>query len=335
MTKLSKVGFFLFVLNFNYLWLRIIVFNYFYNNFGNMGLIYGLILTAIVLVLICVIPKKIINTDFKNSYNKSIFKYLYGFIIFIETVVGLSIVVYMLHKIFISDSNYLILLSLLCLCIGFISNNQVKDIMEISTLFSIIGYGLFFISLIYFPSIDYSLLLPIKYDNPIVLILFSLMIFGDNLKILINKENIKINKWLFVIPIIIAILLFCLEYFILIGNAGTIIFKDIYWVGFICLSLEQVTKYIGNFDFIYIYLILVCSIFKFSLNMNLFRETIKNKSNIINLGIGIILFICCLLIYRFIKINDLISLSPYIISASIIILLWFLKECYFVRRIKE
>lgn len=61
MTKLSRVSFFLFVTIFNYLWLRIVMFQYFYNEYGSMGLYYTVIIGIAMLLIFVFLPKKIIT----------------------------------------------------------------------------------------------------------------------------------------------------------------------------------------------------------------------------------------------------------------------------------
>ena len=121
----------------------------------------------------------------------------------------------------------------------------------------------------------------------------------------------------------------------MICNSGTIIFKNVYWVGFICLSLEQITKYIGNFDFIYIFFVVTCVIFKFSFNVSLLRESFKVGKNFYMPLVVSILIVTCILIYFMLEIPKTIYIMPYIILLSSVLIIWFIKECYFARKIKK
>ena len=64
MTKLSSSMFFLFVTIFNYLWLRIVMFQYFYNEYGSMGLYYTVII-GIAMLLILFFTKKLLHYAYK------------------------------------------------------------------------------------------------------------------------------------------------------------------------------------------------------------------------------------------------------------------------------
>lgn len=243
---------------------------------------------------------------------------------------------YLLSEIFILKSNFYIILFFLILTIFILSMYNHTDIINISTLFIIIGYLILFLTLFFYPNLDISLLFPIKFnDNYFPIFIFILLIFFDNLKLLIYQEKIKSFKKIYILGIISSILLNSLEYFILITNSGDTYFNGLNWIGFISLSIEPISKYLGNFDFAYVYYIVVCCIFKYSYNFSLIKESIKNNK-LINFSLFILTTILCLIFYKFIKINDtFLGILTFILLISISLLFWFIKEYLYARKIER
>lgn len=329
MPKLSKISFFLFTSVYNYIYLRSIIFPFFYNNYGNMGLYYtGIIIVGIALLYLLTPLKFIVN------YNKSSFKYFYNIILLIEASLGISFCVYLLSKIFISKGNFYIMLGCIISVIGILSSNKPKDVINISTLFIIVGYLVLFLTLFFYPDLDFSLILPIKKNNILSIIFFIVLLYLDNLKLLIYKEELNFSKSNFILAILFAITLFGIEYLILLTNSGDTYFKGLNWLGFISLSIEPITKYLGNFDFAYVFYIIVSCVFKYGYNLSLVKESIKNN-RAINAVVYIILFILCIVWYRYIRFDELyfrITMGAVLISISL--LAWFIKEYMYARKAK-
>ncbi len=331
MPKLSRISFFLFTSIYNYIYLRGIIFPYFYNNYGNMGFFCSFIILIGIILLFILFPfKKIMH------YNNSIFKYFYNVIIIIESSLGIIYCSYLLSEIFILKSNIYIILFFIVTSIIILSTYKHTNIINISTLFIILGYLILFLTLFFYPDLDTSLLLPIKiYNNYFSIILFTLIIFLDNLKLIIYPENIKSFKETFIFGIAFSIILLLLEYFILITNSGDIYFKGLNWLGFISLSIEPVSKYLGNFDFAYVYYLVVCCVFKYGYNYSLIKQSINN-SKLFNLILFILTYVICLSFYKFIKINDtFFNILISILLISISLLFWFIKEYLNVRKIER
>lgn len=336
MTKLSKVSFFLFITIYNYLWFRIILFSYIYNNIGNMGVLGIAILAVAVLFIFAIMPKKLLEKDYADGFNKSIYKYIYYIILILESIFGLCFCTYLLAEVFIVGSNPFCMLFFLSLIMSLLSKAKPFEVMEISTLFSIVGYVLLFASLMLFPTIDLTVLLPFKSINYLFLPFVLLMIIGDNLSLIINKENLKFSKLNYIMGILTAIFFLGLEYFMLVCCAGTVFFKDLDWVGFIILSIEPVSKYFGNFDFAYIFFIVCSSIFKYSFNLSIVRNSLNLNKKVMSFVMLGILVILGYVTYTFIPLgNTMMLISSILLMLSFTIFIWFLKECYFVRKSKK
>lgn len=334
--KLSKVSFFLFVTIYNYLWFRMLLFNYFYNNFGSMGILYVLLLIILVIVFYTALPKRIYQTDYEKKFQKSWIKTLYTFMLYLESIFSISFCAYLLSDIFIMKANFGIILFGIIFAVIVLSRLIPKDVMELSTLFNIIGYIVLCLSFLYIPNLDYSNLLPFKKLDSWALLSISIMMIGDNLTLLIHKKDVNFSKLSFILALFIAIFFLGFEYFLLICSSGTEFFKDINYVGFICFSIEPVSKYIGSFDFSYIFYILISCIFKYAYNLSVIRHSVNLSNKFVGIISFALLFSLGMVCYYFIPINKgLLDICFILTCSSIIILFWFIKECYFVRKSKE
>ncbi|MDE5546271.1 MAG: hypothetical protein K2I88_02280, partial [Anaeroplasmataceae bacterium] len=150
------------------------------------------------------------------------------------------------------------------------------------------------------------------------------------------KKDIQFSKLNFIMAIFTAFVLFGTEYFILITNAGDTFFKNLNWVGFISLSIEPISKYIGNFEFAYIFYIMISCIFKYSYNMSLLRSIIKINKHLMS-GILLVMFIVlCSVCFLFIPMTDIfLKIVAVLMLCSFLILFWFIKECYHARKTEE
>lgn len=336
MPKLSKVSFFLFVSTYNYIWFRIIIFNSFYNTIGNMGFLYTIILAVFVLLFFAFLPRKLINKDYTDCFSKSYFKIFYSIILLLESIFSISFCSYLLSKVFIPKANFLMIIIGIVLVLMFLSKFSPKDVIELSTLFNILGYTILFFSFIFLPELDLSVLLPMKNINWLIILFFLWMMISDNLTLLIYKKDISFNKLNFILGVFVAIFFLALEYFLLISIAGVDFFQNINWVGFICFSIEPVSKYIGSFDFAYIIYILVSCIFKYAYNTSLIQSSIKLSSKALSIVLALTLLSLGILSYYAIPMdNKLLMIACILICLSGTILFWMIKECYFVRKIEE
>ncbi|MDE5715002.1 MAG: hypothetical protein K2I42_02610 [Anaeroplasmataceae bacterium] len=336
MMKLSRVSFFLFVTIFNYLWLRIIMFPYFYNEYGSMGLYYTGIVGVVMIIIFLVFPKKLMLHSYEETYKNSFFKYFYSIIKLLETIFGISFCIYLLSKIFIPTGNFYFMLGFILLTIIVLSYYSPKDVMEISTLFVILGYAILSLTLFFQPNLDAKVFLPIKQTSYWALPLFVLMFFGDNLTFLIYKKDISFSKNQFIMAIIVSLIFFGLEYFIFVGNAGDIYFKNLNWVGFMSLSIEPITRYLGNFDFAYIFYIMICCIFKYAFNLSLVRNNILINHKLMSIILFVAIFSMGCVSYLFIPMESLyFKVIASLLMISVLIIFWYIKECYRARKTKE
>lgn len=336
MNRLSKISFFLFVSIYNYLWLRIILFYFYYNHLGNMGFLGILFFIVGVLLVLILLPKKLLNKDYTERFKKSYFKYFYFLILLLESIFGISVGIYILTTVFLLEATPFIALTIVMLTVAILSVAKPAEIMEISTLFSIVGYITLFVSLSLFPELEMTMLLPFKEFNYLIIPLSVLLVIGDNMSIIVSKENINFSKLNFIMAIFTALVFFALEFVMLLCSSGTEFFKGLNWVGFICLSIQPVSKYFGNFDFAYIYFILCGCLFKYTYNLSLIRNSLNIGKKIMTIILAITLSSLGLVCYFFIPLTEfMLVIISVLLIASCLILGWFIKECYFVRETKE
>ena len=336
MTKLSRVSFFLFVTIFNYLWLRIVMFQYFYNEYGSMGLYYTVIIGIAMLLIFVFLPKKLLHYTYEDAFKKSYFKYFYFAIKILETIFGLSFCVYLLSKIFIPTGNFYIMMGLMLMASVLLSYYKPKDVIEVSTLFIILGYAILGLTLFFQPNLDAKVFLPLKETSFWALPFFALMFFGDNLTFILYKKDVSFSKTNFIMAILTSIIFFGIEYFIFIGNVGDTYLKGINWVGFISLSIEPITRYLGNFDFAYIFYIMICCIFKYGFNLSIIRNNISMNHKLMTGILAVTIFAMGCVCYIFIPMKDLyFKVIACLLMLSAIIVFWYIKECYHARKTEE
>lgn len=336
-SNLSKVSFFLYVFSYNYIWLRILLFPILYNTYGSMAFFYAVVLCLSLTFILYLFPKKIFKFNYVEQYKKSFFKHICNLLLAVESFVGISMCAILITHIFISDAEPIPIIIGFCLIISILSKLKTSDVIQISTWFTLLGFFLIIISFSYFISIDATMILPFKTITWFTIPFYVLVILGDNVTLLLlDKEQFKSSKSIYVIPIVVAMLSFSFELFMLLCSAGSELFKDLPWVGFICLSIQPVTRYIGNFDFAYIYCIIICCIFKYSFNWSVIRNSFKKIRKWEPYLTGILLVTGTILAYFFIPVSsEVLRWLCFILIAGLLLLLWMFKEVYYVSRNKK
>lgn len=320
--RLSKVSFFLFVFFYNYIWIRMFIFPFMYDNYQNMGFWYILIIMLICLLLF-LIPKG------KYNYNESYFKYIYNTILIVESILGIVLTTYFLEG-FVNELNFISVIIGICLVIIVISNMKTSSIIDMSTLFFIVCLLLIIFSFIYFIPLDVSFLFPIKaFDIGVVLVGIFLVL--DNLSfMLIDRNDFKVTGSNLFVPIVCSILLFGFEYFMVLGSSGDVLFKGIDNLGFVVMLIKPVAKYVGNFDFVYIVCLLLIIVFKLGFNMSIVKNSFDN--NIIKKCVNYMLILGCLLIEFFIGRESFGGVIYWINMLKFILVIWVIKNVWKIKR---
>lgn len=326
--RISMVSLFFFILSYNYIWLRTTIFPHFYNTYGVNGIFYILFIAIAIGLFFLILPKAFYKIEYKE-YEKSKYKYFLNAILFIRIALGIAIVGVILYTLFFYDYPLIMSIIGLVLVILIISNSKPSDIIQISTLFGIIGLLLYFFYLYQFIDLDFSLLsFEFKLDNYILYILLAALIFDNLIYLITDKEKLKITKKTVIIGIMISFLLLLFEYSFLILSSGDELFKNNPLSGFQALSIEPISRFNGNFDYIYIVLILTSIIFKMSYFLSIIKNSIKSRIGRIK-EILLLVISLSVLIYIFYIINKNNVAISYSLSAILFllcgsILIWFI-----------
>lgn len=338
--KVSKVSFFFFILTYNYLLLRALVFPYLYNECGVNGYIYIGIILLIILLFFLVLPRKFISIDLLEKYRNSKIKYLVNIILLLRIGFGAYYGATTISYLFFKDTSPWILVIGLCLLIIILSSLKPSDVIQITTLFGIVILIIYLAYMLSFVSPDFSAIY-LLYDfkmKPFVF-LFSMLLIGDNYLILFcNKDEFEFSKKTFLIAISITFLFFCFEYMSLSLTFGDFYFKNMNYIGFIPLGIKSVSRYFGNFEYVYILLITASSVFKFSYFFSIvkysfdFKNKLKISDNFIYLPIIVLICLAAIIINKinqdiFVNtITILVGLCFFTIIYGIKILFFNLKE---------
>lgn len=326
--RISMVSLFFFILSYNYIWLRTTIFPYFYNTYGVNGIFYILFIAMVIGLFFLILPKSFYKIEYKE-YEKSKYKYFLNAILFIRIALGIAIIGVILYTLFFYDYPLIMSIIGIVLVILIISNSKPSDIIQISTLFGIIGLLLYFFYLYQFIDLDFSLLsFEFKLDNYILYTLLAALIFDNLIYLISDKEKLKITKKTVIIGIMISFLLLLFEYSFLTLSSGDELFKNIPLSGFQALSIEPISRFNGNFDYIYIVLILTSIVFKMSYFLSIIKNSIKSRFGRIK-EILLLLISLSVLIYIFYIINEnnvaiTYSLSAILFLLSGSILIWFI-----------
>jgi hypothetical protein len=212
-----------------------------------------------------------------------------------------------------------------------------NDIVELSTLFVFAAIVIYMLAFFHMVDIDFSGLRIFNFKLPnfsIYLILLS--VFSDNLIILLtDKTNLKFNKRTIIIPLVTQFLFLMFELYQMLLSAGDKLFLDYEFIGFISLSFQTTSNYIGNLDFVYLYIITMATIINGSFNMSIIRESYNVKKPIIVDFLLLILMISSIVFINVLDFSLVVNILLYVSSLGIILLIWLMKEAYNARKVKE
>lgn len=334
--KQSRLCLFLFMLIYNYIFLRSVVFPYCYKEYGYNGIWIVLFVLFLVILLLLVIPKKIYNKGYLESYINSKIKIPINIILLIRVILGISIASITLYDLFFYKSLYLLIPLAFIIVIFIISNLKPKEVIELNTLFSIVVVFLYSLYVYDFIDLDFYLIKK-SFDFRLswVAILFSICLVFDNLLVLLSNDlNDKPKKWIMISGIAIAIITMLFEYILLILSAGDYIFINERYIGYLTLLIEPVSRYNGNYDYVYILFLGCGAIFKFSYILSLIRKSVNIKYSPIKIILFLgIFFLLCLLLYMIYEfINIYLTVIIILIALGLFVLFWILKECYYAKK---
>lgn len=334
--KQSRLCLFLFMLIYNYIFLRSIVFPYCYKEYGYNGIWIIISVLALVILLLLILPKKIYNNSYLASYNNSKIKIPINIILLLRLILGISIASITLYELFFYKSLYFLIPLAFIIVIFIISKLKPKEIIELSTLFSLVVMLLYSLYIYDFIDLDFYLIKKsFDFSFSGVAILFSVCLILDDLLILLSNElNDRPKKGIMISGISLSVITMLFEYLLLILSSGDYVFLNEKHIGYLTLLIEPVSRYNGNFDYIYILFLGCGAIFKFSYLLSIIRQSINIKYSPLKIIIFIVvLFLLCILIYMIYEfINIYLTVIIILIALGLFILFWILKECYYAKK---
>lgn len=322
MRKASKACLFFFIFIYNYIFLRTTLFYSLYNNAKEFGFIIIIILLFLLLALFLLIPNKFYNFNFYKIINKSKMKYLVSSFSILRGILGVGITSYILSTLFYKDVPFFFFIISSSLLIYFLSLFKPSNIIEISWIF---GFILMLLYLLYFHKLiplDFSINGGFSYLLIPMIIIFIL----DNfIYLLSDKDNLEFSKLPIILGILVSIILFLLEYGLVVFSSGALLFKDNPFVGFIALRIAPISRFYGSFDYIYITSISITSIFKLSFYQSLID--IKKKYKVIA---TIVIMLVSVGIYYLIKMNYIyFEYSMIIVGLLALIIILYMIGVYY------
>ena len=154
MYKLSKVSFFIFTFFYNYLWLRILLVRYLYNDFKESGWLILLIIIVMISFILIILPKRILNFNYLHFLDIMPIKVIYTLLNILEVGMLIGFGVNVLSKEFIIESNPFIMILVVSICIMLIGKLKHFEIINLSTLFYLFGVVLIVFSLFFVTNIN-------------------------------------------------------------------------------------------------------------------------------------------------------------------------------------
>ena len=161
-------------------------------------------------------------------------------------------------------------------------------------------------------------------------------IFSDNLLVLLtDKTNMKFNKSTIILPLITQFIFMMFEIYQMLLSAGDKLFLDYEFIGFISLSFQTTSNYIGNLNFVYLYILTMATIINTSFSFSIIKESYNLKKNIIVDIFLLIIMISSMLLINNLDFSFIVNILLYVSSFGIILFIWLIKEIYNVRKTKK
>lgn len=301
-----------------------------YKTSGYSMPIYFIICIIISLIFSIFIPNKSYNL-IRNIKKRKYLKLLLTIYLIIVMILTLTFSSVSLASIFYTNDNSLKFLILFLIMSYFLSSFKLQILINCAFILSLVGlpiicYNLIsHISLVDISSLYYFNITNIRISKIIMLIF---IILDSYLYILFIPFFETANKKYLIIGNILYFIIELIESLTLVLMLGTSL-QDYYGFGYFMYSIEPISGLVGNFDFVYIFMIVLSSILKISLSMILIKFLYFKKFNRIIWFIYPILFIFgYILIKNYYVIDDYLYLLIYLLIGILIIIFIFIRRFY-------
>ncbi len=289
---ISKFSLFLFTVSNNYVLVQFLIMPLIFRQVGNSFIIYILLMLALSFIINLILNNKKLKT---NMLNKSInnklvrFSLIIYFIIKIVLIATISSIVLSIG--FYQNTKIIYFLVPLIIAGVYISKIRDVGVVNISTILILLSWPILFLSYFLHNNLkDFSLLLPLNFSITGVKWYHSflfLYLILDNYTFLLTNDNAKekSGKSLILLTNICMFFIILLNWVNLTTFVGDIFLRDYKLLGFMGYAIHSTYKYLGNLDFLYVYMITVYAILRIGFMSNYFRVLCKfkntSKSNIL------------------------------------------------------
>lgn len=312
----------------NYILFKFFLIRNIYDKYGNMSYLYIIILMLITFLICLSINRKKANGIYNLVMKKWYIKYpLIVYFVISNILVGIM-AIRIIEGNFFNNYNVLLFVATLFFSTFIMSKIKTTGIINILTIPACF-YFLFFLitNIINYDIKDYTLLLPFEYIKvpSLKIITTSIFLIIDNCIFFLlrkdAKEDLSPRTLFFAIFIWLSLVL--VEVINITALAGYNYLYGYEYIGFLSYAVQQTFKYIGNFEFVYIYLITMFSVFKITFNITLMKELNNKISSIMFVIIPLAVYILLLNYELFIKnvmffiVLGFICFIPYFISLYI------------------
>ena len=272
------------------------------NLYGNIAYLFPLLMIIVGVIAVLLLPKKFFMINYLSLIKKSRFlKYIYASINYITAILFLLVSSHVLSNVFFEKYDYMLFLGSLFVVGIYIGLNENKLIVNSSTLLILVGLLSYIVPSFFNGAIkDYTLLKPMDTFNGdfYFLTLSYLLLDIISISMIAEKSLNNAKKWNLLIPIIFIFAFYSFDMFNLILTTGISYLKDIEYLGFFILYVEDTVNYIGNFGLFYVYTIPLISLFRIGLSLSLVRNVLNIESSF---KFSIILILPILFIVYFIE----------------------------------
>lgn len=310
-----------------------IVFKFFLNQkiyqlYGHMGYIFIIILMIISFLLMLTFNDKRLNNVYSVVNNNKIVRLLLNIHFSISSIITLTLSARILVMNFFPSDNVIFFIVPLILVSIYMTKIKTVGVINIITIPALF-YFIFFIvtNIVNITLKDYSLLLPFKMIEfpSFEIIIISLFTLFDNYLFYTCGNDLKKpfkRKYVFLANLLFLVFEL-VELINITALAGNNFLYDYEFIGFLSYSVMQTFKYIGDFQFIYIYLITLFTLFKINFNHSMIMHTTTKKKAYIEYFI--------ILIAVFVMANNYTWFSNNLIGfviVALVLMLPYIIYCY-------
>ena len=311
-SKLKPFSLFLFAVFSDYLIFKQVITSNLLKGYGIDGISF-FVLVIIGILFMVFVPKDTL----KRLLNTKLLRILVGLSMIIQIIMLMTISINVVVNVFYFNNYRIIFMSGLAVVIYIISNLKLEEIINLSTSFFIFLPLLYLLTLLFIPNLNLYELVGMEFSFIKPLFLFNVVLTG--MYLFCNNEPKKI-------PILLGgiagTLLLFVEYAILICVSGEYFFADYDYLGFVTYNIQNPNRYIGNFDFITIISIVVCTIYCSSYLVRLVPMCFKLKEKY-RIVLVLFLFILCSFFTAHLNLFDYIT-NIFLYIQTIILALFYL-----------